>query len=89
MFIFVYAFAAQWGIGAIINIWPMAPNGQFAAEGYGRAFLVMLGIQLVIVRLVAGLAPDLADARGYSAASGSGAGSASESGAGWGYFPLM
>ena len=48
MFIFVYAFAAQWGIGAIINIWPMAPNGQFAAEGYGRAFLVMLAIQLVL-----------------------------------------
>ncbi len=48
MFIFIYAFAAQWGVGAIINLWPMAPNGQFAAEGYGRAFLAMLGIQVAL-----------------------------------------
>lgn len=41
------AFAAQWAIGAIIDLWPGAPGGGYAPEGYRAAFLVMLALQLV------------------------------------------
>ncbi|NQV85008.1 MAG: MFS transporter [Rhodospirillales bacterium] len=53
VFTFGGAFAAQWGMGVIINLWPNA-GGQvgsgYAPEGYQAAFAVMLALQ------VAGLA---------------------------------
>lgn len=42
---FSTAFAAQWGIGAVINLWPAAPGGGYAPDGYRSAFAIMLGLQ--------------------------------------------
>jgi predicted MFS family arabinose efflux permease len=42
---FSTAFAAQWGIGAVINLWPAAPGGGYAPDGYRPAFAIMLGLQ--------------------------------------------
>ena len=42
---FSAAFAAQWGIGAVINLWPAAPGGGYAPDGYRAAFAILLGLQ--------------------------------------------
>jgi MFS family permease len=42
---FSAAFAAQWGIGAVINLWPAAPGGGYAPGGYRTAFAIMLVLQ--------------------------------------------
>ncbi len=47
VFTFLGAFAAQWGIGAVINLWPTAASGGYAAEGYQAAFAVMIGLQVL------------------------------------------
>jgi len=45
VFTFMGAFAAQWGIGAVINLWPAPPGGGYAPEGYQAAFAVMTVVQ--------------------------------------------
>ena len=47
LLVFIAAFAAQWGIGAVINLWPVAASGGYAPAGYQAAFSVMLGLQTV------------------------------------------
>ena len=47
LLIFLTAFIAQWGIGAIINIWPKTAVGGYAVEGYQAAFAVTFGIQFL------------------------------------------
>ena len=42
---FAGAFAVQWGIGAIINLYPHPPGGGYAAEGYQVAFSIMVAVQ--------------------------------------------
>ena len=32
--VFIAAFSAQWGIGAIINLWPIAGDGGYSPAGY-------------------------------------------------------
>lgn len=44
LLVFVGAFATQWGIGAVVNLWP-ASAGQYAAEGYRAAFGALLLLQ--------------------------------------------
>ncbi|MCU0559994.1 MAG: MFS transporter [Desulfobacterales bacterium] len=44
--VFVAAFAAQWGIGAVIALWPVSPSGAFAIRGYQAAFGLMIALQL-------------------------------------------
>ena len=44
---FAGAFAAQWGIGVIINLWPATSDGGYASEGYQAAFAMMLGLQVL------------------------------------------
>ncbi|MEI2781854.1 MAG: MFS transporter [Candidatus Competibacter sp.] len=44
--VFVLAFAGQWGMGAIINRWPVA-GGGYAEAGYRLAFGLALGGQLL------------------------------------------
>lgn len=44
--VFVAAFAAQWGIGAVIALWPVAESGAFDMRGYQAAFGLMIGLQL-------------------------------------------
>jgi predicted MFS family arabinose efflux permease len=46
LLVFVAAFAAQWGIGAIINLWPETAGGGYAPPGYQAAFAMMLLLQL-------------------------------------------
>jgi predicted MFS family arabinose efflux permease len=57
LLVFVVAFAGQWGIGAIINLWPRTPGGGYAAPGYQAGFGMMLGLQTLalIWCVVAGL----------------------------------
>ena len=38
LFVFLGAFIAQWGIGAIVNLWPQPEAGHFAHDGYTAAF---------------------------------------------------
>ena len=45
VFTFAGAFAAQWGIGAVINLFPAAAGGGYAPEGYQAAFAVMIALQ--------------------------------------------
>jgi len=47
LLVFICAFAAQWGIGAIINQWPVTAAGGYAPAGYQAGFTVMLCLQLV------------------------------------------
>ena len=47
LLVFTTAFAIQWGIGAIINLWPATADGHFAIIGFKWAFGIMLAIQLV------------------------------------------
>lgn len=36
--VFMAAFAVQWGVGEIIDLWPRSASGGFAPEGYAWAF---------------------------------------------------
>jgi len=55
--VFVMAFGGQWGIGEIINLWPVLPDGRYAPVSYQAGFGVMLGLQVlsVIWFILAGL----------------------------------
>lgn len=43
--VFTAAFVAQWGLGAIIALWPSEAEGAYALAGYRAAFAVMLSLQ--------------------------------------------
>lgn len=47
LMVFVFAFAGQWTIGVIINLWPVSDAGIYATPGYQAGFLVMLALQVV------------------------------------------
>ena len=47
LLVFVAAFAGQWGIGAIINLWAPSAAGTFPAAAYQVAFGVMLLLQVL------------------------------------------
>lgn len=47
LLVFVAAFAAQWGIGAIIGMWPKSAAGNYDPAGYQAAFGVILGLQVL------------------------------------------
>jgi len=49
LLVFVAAFSAQWGIGAIINMWPGTVGGGYAPPGYQAAFAMMMFLQLATV----------------------------------------
>lgn len=44
---FASAFLLQWGIGAIINLWPVV-EGRYASEGYLASFGLVFAMQLVV-----------------------------------------
>ncbi len=44
VFVFVAAFAAQWGIGVVVAAGPRTPTGSAAAGGYQGAFAIMAGL---------------------------------------------
>ena len=43
--VFLGAFAVQWGLGEIINLWPSEGKG-YAPESYGAAFVCLAALQL-------------------------------------------
>jgi len=47
LLVFVSAFSVQWGIGAVINMWPGTAGGGYAPPGYQAAFAMMLSLQLL------------------------------------------
>jgi sugar phosphate permease len=47
LMVFVAAFVAQWGIGAVIGAWPSGDGEGYAPDGYRAAFAVMLTLQLL------------------------------------------
>ncbi|GAA0593379.1 MFS transporter [Caenispirillum bisanense] len=44
---FAAAFAFQWGMGAIIGLWPQTADGAYPAEAYSAAFLTVVVLQTV------------------------------------------
>ena len=49
LLVFVAAFAAQWGIGAVIDMWPQAETGGYAQAAYRAAFCMLLLLQTASV----------------------------------------
>ncbi len=47
LLVFVLAFIAQWGIGAVIEIWPVTAEGGYDPAGYRAAFGAMLSLQIL------------------------------------------
>jgi len=47
--VFVVTFGGQWGIGEIINLWPVLLDGRYAPAGYQAGFGLMLGMQVLSV----------------------------------------
>lgn len=45
LLVFVAAFAAQWGMGAIIDLWPRQADGGYPLAAYQAAFGMMLALQ--------------------------------------------
>jgi hypothetical protein len=43
--VFVAAFAAQWGIGAVIALFPVTAAGNYASQGYQTSLAILLGMQ--------------------------------------------
>jgi len=44
LILFVFAFAAQWGVGAVINVWT-AVDGRYPLAAYQAAFGILLLLQ--------------------------------------------
>jgi len=44
--VFAWAFAVQWAIGAVINLWPLSAAG-YDARGYRVAFAAAFAIALL------------------------------------------
>ncbi|MBE0595951.1 MAG: MFS transporter, partial [Desulfuromonadales bacterium] len=47
LLVFAFAFAAQWGIGALISLWPTTATGGYPMVGYQAGFGAILGLQLL------------------------------------------
>jgi len=53
MLVFVWAFVSQWGIGAVIGLWPAQEGGHYALAGYqaalGLCLLLQIGAFIVLL----------------------------------------
>lgn len=47
LLVFVLAFVGQWGMGVIIEMWPITAVGGYAPEGYRAAFMGVFACQLL------------------------------------------
>jgi MFS family permease len=45
--VFVVAFSCQWGLGVVINLWPVDAMGAYPQAAYATAWLWVLGLQLM------------------------------------------
>ena len=62
LLIFVVTFGVQWGMGAVINLWPRNAEGSYPPEAYQAAFgsvggLFLLALGWLIYRLLSGPRP--------------------------------
>ena len=46
LLVFVAAFAAQWAIGLVIDLWPQTASGSYSAAGYSSSFGLIVILQL-------------------------------------------
>ncbi|MDA0675599.1 MAG: MFS transporter, partial [Proteobacteria bacterium] len=46
LLVFLNAFAVQWAVGAIVDLWPASTAGAFAPQGYAAAFAVQAMLQV-------------------------------------------
>jgi len=54
LLVFVVAFCAQWGVGAVINLWPNTLVG-YAPDGYRAGFGLLLSLQVLTAMWFAGM----------------------------------
>ncbi|WP_020592008.1 MFS transporter [Kiloniella laminariae] len=47
--VFTMAFAAQWVVGEIIELWPLQESGGYAVEGYQAGIILLLCAQILAV----------------------------------------
>lgn len=47
LLVFVAAFAVQWGIGAVIDLFPVSASGNYSPQGYHASFAILLALQAV------------------------------------------
>jgi predicted MFS family arabinose efflux permease len=47
MLTFIAAFAAQWGVGAIIGLWPALADGRYDPVGHQSALWTMVGLEIL------------------------------------------
>ncbi len=47
MLVFSSAFIAQWGIGVIIDLWPVVKSGGYDPAAHQAAFAIMVGIEIL------------------------------------------
>jgi MFS family permease len=52
VFTFGSAFLAQWGIGAVLQLWPAASAGSYTPAGYQMAFGAIFALQIVALVFV-------------------------------------
>jgi predicted MFS family arabinose efflux permease len=52
LLVFVAAFAAQWGVGALVDLWP-PQDGRHPAAAYGAGFGVLVGAELAALAWLA------------------------------------
>ncbi|WP_419901392.1 MFS transporter [Kiloniella sp.] len=45
--VFVVAFAGQWAVGAVIELWPGQAGGGYAVEGYQAGIVMLLVVQIM------------------------------------------
>ena len=48
-FMFGLGFLLQWCIGLVVNLFPTGAVGRYAPQGYETAFVIMAGIQIIII----------------------------------------
>ena len=46
LLVFVAALAAQWGLGAVVGLWPAGPGGGYPPQGYRAGFGALLACQV-------------------------------------------
>jgi hypothetical protein len=54
LLVFIAAFCAQWGVGAVINLWPNTLTG-YAPAGYRAGFGLLLVLQVLAALWFAGM----------------------------------
>lgn len=47
LLVFAVSFAAQWGLGGIINLWPTSPDGGYSPPAYQAGFGLMAALQVL------------------------------------------